>query len=209
MINLPTNIKNFGFVEREKINQKYLLNRCGRDFLYYALHYYYPNDFNPSKNNPKIIESKKLFGFSIPAVFAWTQFQFLNLPKFLKSKSLSLKINNKQIDTFVDFLIAVLFSRIKYVEAVKKVEENVKRGNVVGLDIAMAFSGLLDHVLFVYGFDENYFYVCDTRKVPLIKYEKVEKNSEVYFMKISKLEVKKRWKRFSRIWLIEKFDKKF
>jgi hypothetical protein len=68
----------------------------------------------------------------------------------------------------------------------------------------MAFEGLLDHVLFVYGYDEEFLYVCDTRKVSLIEYEKVIKNDNVYYMKISRTEVKGRWKRFSRVWEVKK-----
>ena len=104
----------FGFVEREKINRTFLKNRCGRDFLYYALHYYYPEDFNSHHNNPEEIEAKRLFGKSVPAVFAWSQLQFISLPKFLRSKSLSLKISNRQINSFKDFFNAILFSRITY-----------------------------------------------------------------------------------------------
>lgn len=204
MINLPINIENFGFVEREKIKGKYLKNRCGRDFLYYALHYYYPKDFNPIKNNPREIESKNFFGFSIPAMFAWTQFQFLNLPKFLKSKDLALTINNIKIDSFKDFINSILFSKIKYDDAVKKVEQSVKDGKVVGLDMAIVFKGLLDHVIFVYGYDDDFFYVCDTLKVSYIEYEKVNDRGEQYFMKIPKNEIKKHWKRFSRVWEVEK-----
>jgi len=206
MINLPIDIKKFGFVEREKINGKFLKNRCGRDFLYYALHYYYPEVFNPSCNNPEEIESKRLFGKSIPALFAWTQLQFMYLPKFLKSKSLSLKINNQQINSFKDFFSAIIFSRITFEEGISKIEKGVREDKVIGIDIAMAFAGLLDHMLFVYGYDEDFYYVCDTRKVPLIKYVKVTETDDVYYMKISKKEIKKRWKKFSRIWEIEKIS---
>jgi len=203
-MNLPTDIKKFGFVERETRNGHSLKNRCGRDFLYYALHYHYPNEFNPEHNNPEQIESKRFFGIPVPATFAWTQLQFIYLPKFLRSKSLSLEVNNNFINSFWDFFKAILFSRITYREALLKVEENIRSGDVVGIDIAMAFGGLLDHVLFVYGFDEDSLYVCDTRKVSIIEYEKVDKTDSVYYMKISKPEVKKRWKRFSRIWEVKK-----
>ncbi len=205
MINLPTDIKKFGFVEREKKRGKFLKNKCGRDFLYYALHYFYPEDFNPKNNNPEEIDKKKLFGLSISAIFAWTQLQFVYVPKLLKSRYLSLKINNKKINSFIDFFVAIIFSRITYGDAVAKIEQKIREGKVIGLDIAMAFEGLLDHVFFVYGFDENFYYVCDTRKVPLIQYEKVSKDDDVYYMKISKEEVKKRWKKFSRVWEIERF----
>jgi len=206
MIHLPIDIKRFGFVEREKVNGTFLKNRCGRDFLYYALHYYYPEVFNPSCNNPEEIEEKRLFGKSVPAVFAWSQLQFISLPKFLRSKSLSLKISNRQINSFKDFFNAILFSRITYEKAVSKIEVGVREGRVIGIDIAMAFNGLLDHMLFVYGYDDEFYYVCDTRKVPMIQYKKVDKNSDVYYMKISKEEMRKRWKKFSRIWEIEKIS---
>ena len=84
----------------------------------------------------------------------------------------------------------------------KLVENEIKKGEVVGLDIAMFFGGLLDHILFVYGYDKSYFYVFDTRKVPLIQYEKIT-NDERFIMRISIDEVKKRWKRFSRVWEVK------
>jgi hypothetical protein len=127
-MNLPTDIKKFGFVEREIVNGKPLKNRCGRDFLYYALHYIYPEDFNPTNNNPEQIEAKGLFGIPVPAMFAWTQIQFIHLPEFLKSKSLSLEINNNLINSFWDFFKSMLFSKITYSEAMLKVEKGIKEG---------------------------------------------------------------------------------
>ncbi len=204
MPTIPLNLPNFGFVEREKVHGAYVKNRCGRDFLYYALHYYYPQEFNPEHNNPQIIESTGLFGISVPASLAWMQIQFMRLPKLLQSKGLSLTINDRHINSFTTFVRAMLCSRMTYSEATQRVEEGVQNGHAVGLDIAMAFGGLLDHVLFVYGFDDEFYYVFDTRKVPLISYEKVDETRDEYFMKISKTEVQKRWKRWSRVWEVVK-----
>lgn len=121
------------------------------------------------------------------------------MPGFLRSKSLFLKISNRQIDSFADFFNAIIFSRIAYEEAISKIEKGVREGKVIGIDIAMAFNELLDHMFFVYGYDDDFYYICDTRKVRLIQYEKVVENDDVYYMKISKIEMRKRWKKFSRI----------
>ncbi len=196
---LPINLDTFGFVIREKRNGLSVKYKCGRDFLYYALHYYFPKKFNQGCNNPVEIETKRLFGSPVPAYFSWTQIQFYKLPRFLKENSLTLKINKQMIESFSDFVRAILFSRISHDEAVDIIERGVSKGNVVGVDIALRFEGLEDHVLFVYGFDEKDFYVFDTHKVPLLKYEKIT-DDDRYVMRLSRDEVRKRWKIFSRVW---------
>ena len=77
MRHLPINSTNFGFVDREKIKGKRVTNRCGRDFLYYVLHYFYPEQFNALYNNPLEIEQKKIFGFPVPSGLSFLQIQFL------------------------------------------------------------------------------------------------------------------------------------
>ena len=112
MNHLPINLDTFGFVQREKYDGVIVKNRCGRDFLYYALHYYYPNEFNPQINNPVDIEKRRLFGFLIHEWFAWTQLQFIDLHNFLESKSLKLVINNIEVKSFSKFIKTTLFSKI-------------------------------------------------------------------------------------------------
>jgi len=199
---LLKNLVEISFVEREKKNGKYLKNRCGRDFLYYSLNYIYPNEFNSKINNPVQIERKRLFGWKMPAVLAWTQLQFVHLPEFLKSKNLELSINKREINTYYDLFDAILYSRIKFDESIKIIENRIKENKIVGLDIPLKFKGLLDHVLFVYAFDDKYLYVCDTRKVSGLNYEKIASHN--YFMKISRDEVKNKWNTFARVWKIDK-----
>lgn len=202
MINLPIDLNSFGFVQREKNNGSIVKNKCGRDFLYYVLHYLLPTRFNANFNNPEQIESRRLFGFSVPpSYFSWTQLQFYNLPVFLKENNLILKINKRVIYSFLDFISAILFSRISYNEAINIIETNIKNGKVIGIDIGLKFYGLMDHVMFVYGFDEEYLYVFDTHKVPYLEYEKTT-NDARYIMKLSRIEAKKRWTRFGRVWEI-------
>jgi hypothetical protein len=201
---LLKSLDEISFVERERVNGKYVKNRCGRDFLYYSLNYLFPNEFNSKTNNPLQIERKRLFGWKIPAILSLTQLQFIYLPEFLRSKNLELLINKREINTYYDFFDSILFSRIKIDEAIDIIESRIKENKIVGLDIPLKFKGLLDHVLFVYAFDEKYFYVCDTRQVPGLKYEKIGINN--YFMKISKEEVKNKWNTFARVWEVDKIN---
>ncbi|KKP88325.1 MAG: hypothetical protein UR91_C0021G0012, partial [Candidatus Nomurabacteria bacterium GW2011_GWC2_35_8] len=73
---------------------------------------------------------------------------------------------------------------------------------VAGVDISVGYGGLLDHVLFVYGYDAESFYVFETTETP-IQYESVDtRNPQV--MRISKKEIKKRWTHFGRVWNVVK-----
>src|SRR3989338_7892609 len=163
----------FGFVEREKNGSKTLTNRCGRDFLYYALHYYLPTKFNPKNLNPTQIESQKLFGLRLPSFLMWTQLQFYKLPKYLKTNNIKLFINEKEINLFKDFFTAIFFSRITYQDAIKKIEQSIDKGVASGIDIGLKYGGLLDHVIFVYGYDQDFLYVFDTHQVPILEYSKL------------------------------------
>ena len=137
MKTLPVDIEKFGFVEREKVGSKTLTNRCGRDFLYYTLHYYFPDKFNPQGLNPREIETQKLFGFRLPSWLMWTQLQFFNLAKYLKSNNVKLVINEKEIGSFLNFFSANLFSRITYERAIEKIEQSINNGIAVGVDIGL------------------------------------------------------------------------
>lgn len=204
MKTLPVNIDEFGFVEREKKNGEYVKNRCGRDFLYYTLHYFYPSEFNPQKNNPQEIEQKGIFGLSVPAWLAWTQAQFLRIPKLFAAKKLALTINGRKINNSNQFVRATLTPNKKNgATAINDIERIVDSGNVAGIDIAVGFGGLLDHVMFVYGYDTDNFYICDTHKAEGIDYIKLFEG-ERYFMRLPKAEILKRWTRFGRVWEVKR-----
>jgi hypothetical protein len=203
MINLPIDLDKFGFVEREKMNGVFVKYKCGRDFIYYALHFFLPSVFNAQSNNPTEIDKGGLFGVSLPFWGAWTQLQFLTTPALLRKYDLQLRINKRDINTFFDFVSAILFSKMEYSKAVSLMEQSVSSGHVVGMDIALRFSGLEDHVMFVYGYDEMYWYVFDTHEVKGLGYEKMT-NDTRYLMKISRDEVQSRWRRFSRVWEVSK-----
>jgi len=204
---LPIHLGQFGFVEREKFNGKYLKNRCGRDFLYYALNYYRPKEFNQNSNSPKEIEKKNIFGFSIPANFAWTQIQFYKVPRLLRCLNLELKINDKRINSFFSFIKSIILSnKIGSKEAIKRIKKSIDAGNVVGIDIAIDKTGLLDHVMFVYGYDKNSLYIFDTHIEERLEYEKVSKlDDKKFIMKLPFKVISKRWTRFGRVWKISKF----
>lgn len=203
MISLQVEINSIGFVQREKINGDTVKNKCGRDFMYYALNYYLPRKFNPIDCSIVEIERSNLFGFSLPAFLAWTQLQFYKLPGFLKENDLVLKINSRVINNFFDFFESILFSRMTYDNAIKIIEHNVENGFVSGIDISLGFFGLLDHVMFVYGYDEDNLYVFDTQKVPHLNYVRMTEDNR-YYMKLSKKEILERWSIFSRVWEVDR-----
>lgn len=203
MTNLPINLNTFGFVEREKINGISVKYKCGRDFIYYALNYYIPSEFNQTTNNPEQIDKKNIFGFPVSTMFAWTMLQFVKMPRLLKNHSLTLSINKIDIENYFDFIRAMIFSRIKHDDAIKMIEHNINCGNAVGIDIALRFQGLEDHIMFVYGYDDDNFYVFDTNKIPKLEYEKIT-DDEKFIMKLPRKIVKERWKKFSRVWVVQK-----
>lgn len=205
MRTLNINLEKFGFVEREKINSQSITNRCGRDFAYYCLHYYYPNKFNPQSLNPIEIENKYLFGLQLPSWLMWTQLQFIKLPKYLKENNLKLFINGKSIDSFFDFVIAILFSPMTYADGMTRIERSVDEGTSVGVDIGLGYYGLLDHVMFVYGYDEDNLYVFDTNKVQSLEYYKIGTDNK-FHMRLPKSAIKKRWGIFGRVWELRKLQ---
>lgn len=205
MKNLPINLNTFGFVEREKNNSgKYILNRCGRDFLYYALHYFYPKKYNQSVNNPQYIQKHNIFGLSVYPWFAWTLLQFVYVPKLLIKHDLELFINNKQIKSFFDFYKTILKpSKIVATQRIKEIELAIDSGFISGINISIGLKNLFfDHIMMVYGYDENNLYVFDTHQVPCLEYEKITKDNR-FLMKLPKLIVQKRWSLFGRVWIIK------
>ena len=61
--------------------------------------------------------------------------------------------------------------------------------------------GLLYHVMFVYGYDNNNLYVFDTHFVEGIGYERT--NLGEFVFKLPKQKVKERWTRFGRVWNVD------
>ncbi len=204
MKTLPINLDTFGFVEREKRNGKLVIFRCGRDFLYYALAYYKPDIFSPNELCPTEIERKGIFGLRMPWWMMWSALQFTKVPQILKQNNLHLTINGKRIRHYFDFLFAHIFpKKVSATDALSVVETSVNIGEVSAIDIGISTFGLVDHVLFVYGYDDENLFVFDTQKLPMLEYEKQTKEGDSHFiMKLSKQIVRKRWTRWGRVWVV-------
>lgn len=204
MKSLPINLDSFGFVEREKKNGKPIIFRCGRDFLYYALTYYKPDTFSPNKLCPEKIERSGVFGLHVPWWMMWSALQFTKVPDTLKQNGLHLAINGKYIRNYFDFLLAhILPKKIRVDYALSAVETSVNKGEVSAIDIGISMFGLVDHVLFVYGYDDESLFVFDTQKLPMLEYEKqTEESDKRFIMKLPKSVVFKRWTRWGRVWTI-------
>jgi len=200
MKTLKKSISEIGWVGREQNNGKTVANKCGRDFLYLALNYLHPEKYNASRNNPTGIDAKRLFGFTVPPYLAWTQIQFFNIATLLKRESTELKINNEPIESYFSFAWGNLFSRISYEDGLKRIEACVDLDTPCAIDISVG-SGLLvllDHVMFVYGYDEENLYVVDTLTVPIVGYELIDEKAHLY--KLPKSIIRSRWSKFGRVW---------
>ncbi|OHA24533.1 MAG: hypothetical protein A3B11_00010 [Candidatus Taylorbacteria bacterium RIFCSPLOWO2_01_FULL_44_26] len=203
MKTLSIDLAKFSFYQREIVNGKLVKNRCGRDFVYNALAYYFPDQYGVGRITAFDLEHHKHLGISVPSWLAWTQVQFLNTPKYLKSKGLELKINGRLIKAFQDFVASILFSRMSFQDAIIEIEKLVDVGKASGIDISMGLGGLLDHVLFVYGYDDDNLYVFETIETK-IQYSIVYPEYP-QVKKLSKEEIKKRWTRFGRVWEVGVF----
>lgn len=205
MKTLNQNLDAVGFINREKGHDgKIVKYRCGRDFLYYSLNYFYPDKFNQNLNNAIQLEKTRKLGIILPWWLMWTQLQFLYLPKFLSGLDLQLSINGKQIKTFFNFLKAISIPKKSNAhDKIKEIENAIDFGYASGIDISLDIGGFVDHVLFVYGYDENNLYVFDTHQVKKLEYEKILDGNK-YYMKLPKSTILKRWSKFARVWIIKK-----
>jgi len=200
---LPLKFENIAFVEREKNNGRIVTNKCGRDFLYYALSYYRPDLHNALRGNPVDIERQGLFGFLVPSWFVWTFLPFWKVPQYFTSLGLELLINNRGVKTFPQFVKAVLSKAHSADDALQIIENAVNDGAVSGIDVSIALGGLVDHVMFVYGYDGDNLYVLDTHQIKRLEYEKLtpEGNGR-YLMRLPKSIIRSRWSRFNRVWIV-------
>ncbi|MBY0110791.1 hypothetical protein K2Y00_02200 [Patescibacteria group bacterium] len=203
-VTLKRPLDSMGFVERESRNGKQLHFKCQRDFLYYCLNFYYPETFNPSAINPQEIDCQKLFGTPVPKYLAWTQTQFFHAPAFLKKHGLALYINDKKVSSYFDLMYQLLFSRLSYEKAMGMLEMQIQNNVATAIDIPISKTQfvLFDHVMFVYGYDEEYLYVLDTLTVPGLAYERVR--DDVHYFRLLRALVKKNWCEFGRVWRVEK-----
>lgn len=197
-------IESFGFVERERRNGKQLHFKCQRDFLYFSLNFYYPDTFNASACNPEEIDRTRLFGTPVPKYLAWTQIQYIKMPAFLRKHGLVLYINNWKITSYFDLMSAIVFSRMPLGEAIHSLENAIKNNVACAIDIPIAKKQfvLFDHVMFVYGYDENYVYIFDTLTVPGLAYERVR--DDIHYFRLPRTVIQKNWCLFGRVWRVEK-----
>jgi len=202
---LQIDLEKFGFIEREFINGRKVSNRCGRDFLYYVLNFYFPNEFNPKICGPVEIEKMKLFGLPTSSSLVWTCLPFYKVPKMLFERELFLEINNSPIRSFADFVKAIILPKHLSTEKILKiVEASIDENRACGIDILIPGKLFMNHVLFVLGYDEEYLYVADTHKVDKLDYEKLTaKNDNRFIMKLSKEAIQKAESRFSRVWVVK------
>lgn len=203
MKTLDRDIDSFSFVQREKKGDKTVSNKCGRDFLYYVMNFYLPDKYNKNVNSPEQIDKIGLFGVAMHPLFAWTQVQFFRAPRLFEKEGLLWYINDIKIKGYWSFVYSILFSRKPYSEAISEIERSVNNNEAVGVDISLGMYGLLDHVLFVYGYDEDNFYVFDTHKVLGLEYEVIRENN---YFKLPKSVIKKRWTTFGRVWKLRKLN---
>jgi hypothetical protein len=198
---LPIDIEKFDFYEREKNSDgSFVKNKCWRDYFYYALTYLEPEKFNTQVCPPTVLEG--MLGFRFSPVLAWTMLQFVRHQEFLKQHDITLSVNYKKVNSWFNFFWYVItnlyVSNPQKVRLVEYAKQQVRVNNAVGLDIGMNYLNTLDHVMFVQGFDDEFFYIFDTRTIPGINYEKIYSQYPIY--KIAIKEVKRK---ILRVWVVE------
>jgi hypothetical protein len=201
MRTLTTNLADISFVSREMRGGRVVGNKCGRDFLYYGLHYYFPDLFSADGISPTVMEQQSLLGPAVPTWLAWTMVQFMSAPRYLHSQGIRWYINNRLITNYRTLVSAIMCSRITYEAALRDIKCAINANEVVGIDLSLGWGGLLDHVLFVYGYDDEVLYVFDTHQVPGLEYEPI--CPDVYFA-LPKSVIRKRWTRFGRVWRLQR-----
>jgi len=199
---LSIDLDNFAFFEREKIDGKTAIFRCHRDFIYYSLNYYYPERYNVSRVTAQSLEKDHKFGLYLPWWLMWTMLQLTHTAHFLKENELTLYVNGKHVRNWFSFVVSILIPyRMTYEKMLNEIENGIENGEVVGIDVAIKLGGLIDHVIFVYGYDEDNVYVFDTHQIKELEYEKVT-DDERFIMKLPKEVLKKRCGPFARIWRV-------
>lgn len=200
MYSLSRPISDVPFVARESARGVVVGNKCGRDFLYYALHFLRPTESAVMVQSPCTLETRAMFGPPVPSWLAWTMIQFWRAPRYLRSIDLRWTINGVQIKSYWSLVRAIVTARLSYDDAMALVESRIQANQVVGIDISLGWGGLLDHVVFVYGYDAESLYVFDTHRVAALEYEPL---IESYYFRLPKTIVKQRWTRFGRVWTLD------
>lgn len=201
---LPIDLQTFGFVTRESEKGIPVPNRCGRDFLYYCLHYYLRETYSPTTLDPKRIEEERVFGWCIPSWLIWTGLSFVKVPALLKKHGLELRINRVAITSWFGFLLATIGRhRLSFEEAVTEVKLAIDQQRVSGIDISIRMKGLIDHVMFVYAYDEDGLCVFDTHFVREAGYQKLTRDNRC-IMFLPYREISKRWTGLGRVWTISR-----
>ncbi|MDO8620127.1 MAG: hypothetical protein Q7R64_02150 [bacterium] len=211
MTQLPIQLERFGFVARECDSDGRLKkNRCGRDALYYVLHYYFPDTFSPTKLCPEKIEKGRLFGFKIPDWFPFYSGTALGkVPEVLKRLGVTTFANTTLLKTRFDFFNTCLFrkkkERVPFENAKQEIRMFLEKGTACVIDLPAPEVGpFMNHVLFVCGIDEAFLYIIDTWQLPCFEYEKVDAKAERYFMRFPLHAVENRWNKGGVLWVFEK-----
>lgn len=99
MKHLPIDSNNWEFVTREKDPAgKTVIFRCGRNFLYYALHYYHPQIFNLALGGPQALEAT-IGKRTVPTWLLFSALHLRQLPAILLQHNLLLHIDTQPVRT--------------------------------------------------------------------------------------------------------------
>jgi hypothetical protein len=176
--------------------------------LYFSLNFYFPDKFNEKAINPVELDKQRLFGQPVQSWLAFTQVQFYKMPRYLQTLGLKLSINNKNINTFYSFVSGNISSGfdVSYENVIASVHQCVDGNIACAIDIPVkrGIFVLQDHVMFVYGYDDDNLYVFDTLTVKNLGYTKVEGEDNLYVL--PKSLIRDNWSHFGRFWKVEKIS---
>ena len=164
---LVINPDTFTLVDREESTDGYIVpNKCGRDFLFYALQFFRPKEFGCSCMYEHPYDLEPRLGMMVSSRFAWTCLQFYSTPKFLKQRNLYWYINKKPIESCIDVLrmsiLGICTNPLFTFDS--EIKTSLNNNEVVGIHFCYEYLRR-SHVMFVAGIDDDYLYVCDTHAV--------------------------------------------
>jgi hypothetical protein len=139
----------------------------------------------------------------MPAFLIWTCLPFFKVPSLMRKMRLRLSINGARITNFLTFFIAMIGTHsVTADDGFQLIEDAIDKGHTAGIDISLGMGGLLDHIMFVHGYDDENFYVFDTHVMPGLEYARTT-NDDRFIMRLPKDIARRRWTRWNRAWVIE------
>lgn len=192
---------------------------CAFYFAWLALHHLMPRKWNLRVRAPGLAAERELIGLNTSPLESWflrllgmRRLRVGNLPKYLVDKGYTLSINGRACETYYQLRAALRTPNERgghywtADDAIDRVIDALRKGQVTGIDINLGPFGYRDHVLFVYAVTRESLVVVESLVVPGLGYTRIPLNhphENALVMELPMDELRRRWQhRHGRIWTI-------